>query len=51
MKRRGCHPIAILAAAVREFVRTGQRPPFPPVINSEGRPIAKYSTLHYAVHP
>jgi len=35
LKRRGYNPIASLVSALRVFVRTGHRPPFPPVINSE----------------
>jgi len=35
LKRRGCNPIALLVAALREFVRTGHRSPFPPVSTSE----------------
>ncbi len=35
LKRRGDNPITILVAALREYVRTGHLPPFPPVITSE----------------
>ncbi len=35
LKRRGYNPIATLVAALREFIRTGHMPPFPPLI-SEG---------------
>ena len=35
LKRRGYNPIATLVAALREYVRTGHLPPFPPVITSE----------------
>jgi len=35
LKRRGYNPIATLVSALREFVRTGRLPPFPPVRTSE----------------
>ncbi|HQH74030.1 MAG TPA: hypothetical protein PK360_18290 [bacterium] len=35
LKRCGFNPIAILVAALREYVRTGHRPPFPLVNTSE----------------
>jgi len=35
LKRRGYNPIATLVAALREYVRTGHLPPFPPVRTSE----------------
>ncbi|MFB3786736.1 MAG: hypothetical protein ACE15F_10235 [bacterium] len=35
LKRRGYHPITTLVSALREYVRTGHLPPFPPVITSE----------------
>jgi len=35
LKRRGYNPIATLVAALREFIRTGHMPPFPPVCTSE----------------
>ncbi|HOL94194.1 MAG TPA: transposase [bacterium] len=36
LKRRGYNPIATLVAALREYVRTGHLPPFPPVSTSDG---------------
>ena len=36
LKRRGYNPIQILVSALRDYVRTGHLPPFPPVITSEG---------------
>jgi len=35
LKRHGYNPIATLVAALREYVRTGHLPPFPPVRTSE----------------
>ena len=35
LKRRGYNPIVTLVSALREYVRTGHLPPFPPVITSE----------------
>ena len=35
LKRRGYNPIATLVSALREYVRTGHLPPFPPVSTSE----------------
>jgi transposase len=34
LKRRGYNPIQTLVAALQEYVRTGQLPPFPPAITS-----------------
>ncbi len=35
LKWRGYNPIATLDSALREYVRTGYLPPFPPVLTSE----------------
>ncbi len=36
LKRRDYNPIGILFSALREYLRTGHLPPFPPVSTSEG---------------
>ncbi|MEW6234245.1 MAG: transposase [Candidatus Omnitrophota bacterium] len=36
LKRRGYNPIQTLAAALREYIRTGHLPPFPPFLTSDG---------------
>lgn len=36
LKRRGYNPITTLVSALREYIRTGKLPPFPPVISSNG---------------
>ncbi|MFB3788973.1 MAG: hypothetical protein ACE15F_21650 [bacterium] len=35
LKRRGYNPIATLVSTLREYVRTGHLPLFPPVVTSE----------------
>ncbi|MEW6238118.1 MAG: transposase [Candidatus Omnitrophota bacterium] len=36
LKRRGYNPIQTLVAALREYIRTGHLPPFPPFLTSDG---------------
>jgi len=36
LKRRGYNPIQTLISALQEFIRTGQLPPFPPILSSGG---------------
>ncbi len=41
LKRSGYNPIATLVAALREYIRTGHLPPFPPVRTLEEGPDTK----------
>ena len=36
LKRRGYNPIQTLVSALRDYIQTGELPPFPPVITSNG---------------
>ena len=36
LKRRGYNPIQTLVSALQEYIRTGQLPPFPSLITSDG---------------
>ena len=36
LKRRGHNPISTLVLALGDYIRTGQLPPFPPIITSNG---------------
>lgn len=36
LKRRGHNPISTLVSALKDYIQTGELPPFPPIITSDG---------------